>query len=135
MSLHEAHPKDRPCMSAGCENCAVSFVKSNSQPYGGRFTADGIEILQMVIPVAKTFVPQHTHTYDHLSMLAKGSVKVWTDGLVVGIYIAPHGIVIKAGVKHLFQSLEDDTVIYCVHNTSRTGAIESVDDHHFQKEA
>ncbi len=122
-------------MSAGCENCAVSFVKSNSQPYGERFTADGIEVLQMVIPVAKTFVPQHTHTYDHLSMLAKGSVVVWAGDVTLGVFRAPAGITIRAGVKHLFQSLEDDTVIYCVHNTSRTGAIESVDDHHFQKEA
>lgn len=119
-----------PCASAECSGCSIQFIKSDAQPYGEHFTADGIEVLQMVIPKSDTYVPQHTHIYDHLSMLAKGAVDVWADGVSMGRFTAPAGINIKAGVKHLFRSCEDMTIVYCVHNVSRTGQIESINNHH-----
>lgn len=92
--------------------------------------ADGIFIKQMAIAKAGTFVPQHSHFYDHTSMVAAGSVRVWCDGKPLGDFRAPTGILIRAHKKHLMQALEDDTVIYCIHNISRTGELEVAEEHH-----
>lgn len=108
-----------------CQRCTAGCVTiADEQPYGEEFSADGVFVKQMVIPKAGTIVPQHSHTYDHLSVLAVGTVEVWRDGVRVGEYTAPAGIVIPAHTKHLFVSLTDGAQIMCVHNTARTGAIE-----------
>lgn len=85
--------------------------------------ADGIFIKQMHIPKKNTLVAQHSHAYDHTSMIARGSVRVWEDGALAGSYVAPTGILIKAGVMHTFQSMEDDTVVYCIHNLHGEAAV------------
>ena len=100
------------------------------QPYGVEIHfSDGIFIKQMHIPKAGTIVPQHAHEYDHLSMLAAGAVRVWAGGLSEKEYVAPIGIPIAAGVKHRFLSLVDNTVIYCIHNISRTGEVDIAEEH------
>lgn len=78
---------------------------------------DNIFIKQMHLKDAGMFVPQHSHKYDHTSMLAVGSVRVWCDGALVGEFNAPKPIEIKAGTKHTFMSLEPNTIVYCIHNT------------------
>lgn len=85
---------------------------------------DGIFIKQMYLREALTAVPQHAHEYDHVSMLAVGSVRVWTDGKLIGDFKAPQPIVIKAKSKHTFLSLEPGTLIYCIHNISRSGKVD-----------
>jgi len=77
---------------------------------------DGIFVKSMMIHAKGTVVPQHSHTYDHLSMLARGAVRIWKDGVLWGDFEAPTGIRIDAHTKHKFLSLEDDTLIYCIHN-------------------
>ena len=76
---------------------------------------DDIFIKSMEIARAGTFVPQHSHTYDHVSMLAVGSVRVWADDELLGDYHAPAGILIKSHTMHRFLSLVDNTLIYCIH--------------------
>lgn len=85
---------------------------------------DGIFVKSMEIARKYTMVPQHSHEYDHLSMLAKGSVRVWKDGEFLGDYIAPAGILITKHTKHEFLSLEDDTIVYCIHRLHGTDAVE-----------
>ena len=79
-------------------------------------TVDGVFIKQMAMPLKGIFVAQHSHTYDHVSMLATGSVKVYANDEELGVFTAPCAITIKAGVKHTIESLEPNTVIYCIHN-------------------
>jgi hypothetical protein len=79
-------------------------------------TVDGLFIKQIFIRNAGSFVPQHAHVWNHTSLLARGSIFCWKDGKLDQRYIAPTTIYIMAGIKHLFQSLEDDTIIYCIHN-------------------
>lgn len=101
------------------------------QPFGVEIKmADGIFVKQMVIPRAGTMVPQHAHSYDHLSMLAVGAIRVWQDGALAGDFTAPAGIPITAGVKHLFLSLLDNTIVYCIHNISRADHVEIDAEHH-----
>ena len=79
-------------------------------------TVDGVQIIQMHIPQKGTVVPQHSHVYPHTSMLAIGSVRVWKDGEIIGEFKAPQPIFIEEHCKHTFMSLEDNTIIYCLHN-------------------
>jgi quercetin dioxygenase-like cupin family protein len=92
-------------------------------------TVDGVFIRQMVVRNAGTFCPQHSHVFDHTTMLAKGQVFLWRDGCLDQRYAAPAAIVIKAGVKHLFQSLVDDTILYCIHNLHGAEMVQLLAEH------
>lgn len=80
-------------------------------------TPDGLFIKQMFMAHPGIFVPQHSHKYDHASMLASGSIRVWCDDILVGDFTAPKPLHIKSGTKHTFMALEPNTVVYCIHHT------------------
>ena len=92
---------------------------------------DGVFIKQMLLKDAGTAIPQHAHVYDHTSMLATGSVRAWCDDNLLGDFVAPAPIFIKARAKHTFLSLEPNTLIYCIHNVQRSEKVEIHDMHHF----
>ena len=56
----------------------------------------------------------HTHPFDHLTLLAAGSLKVTVDGQET-IFKAPHMIYIHKDKIHELVALEDNTVAYCIH--------------------
>lgn len=56
----------------------------------------------------------HTHQFDHLTLLAKGRLKVTVDGVVTN-FTAPHMIYIHKDKIHELEALADDTVAYCIH--------------------
>lgn len=56
----------------------------------------------------------HIHEYDHVTLLAKGSVKVHVEDKVTE-FTAPHMIYITKGKRHFIEAMEDDTLAYCVH--------------------
>lgn len=78
---------------------------------------------------AGTFIPQHAHTFDHLSVVAYGGVVVWADGECLGEFWAPKGIYIRARVKHLFRALVDRTTVLCIHRLNDDGEI-GIAEHH-----
>ena len=90
---------------------------------------DGIYIRQILIPKADSMVPQHSHAWNHVTMLARGSVYVWKDGVLDRRYQAPTRIEIKAGVKHLFLTLEDNTLLFCIHNLHDEAAVKVLEEH------
>jgi quercetin dioxygenase-like cupin family protein len=55
----------------------------------------------------------HAHTYDHLSVLARGIARVTTDA-DSKTYHAGDCITIKAGVHHQIEALED-IIWFCIH--------------------
>lgn len=61
----------------------------------------------------------HTHNFDHMTLLVKGSVTVDVEGEKTE-FSAPHMIYIAKGKRHFLIAKEDDTVAYCVH-ALRTG--------------
>ena len=77
--------------------------------------ADDLYIKQIVVPKAATIIPQHSHALSHITLLASGSLNLWRDEHGPEYFAAPTPIHIPAGVKHLFQTLEDGVVMYCVH--------------------
>jgi hypothetical protein len=56
----------------------------------------------------------HTHPFDHLTLLAKGKLKVTVEGNATE-FTAPHMIYIRADKNHELVALADDTVAYCIH--------------------
>lgn len=56
----------------------------------------------------------HRHSYDHLTLLAKGKLRVSVNGKSTE-YTAPTMIYIRAEFNHELTALTPDTVAYCVH--------------------
>jgi quercetin dioxygenase-like cupin family protein len=56
----------------------------------------------------------HTHNFDHLTLLASGSLQVTVDS-VVSVFKAPHMIFIHKDKNHELVALEDNTVAFCIH--------------------
>lgn len=56
----------------------------------------------------------HTHSFDHLTLLAKGKLRIIANGAATE-YIAPAMIFIKADIQHELVALSENTVAYCVH--------------------
>lgn len=56
----------------------------------------------------------HTHNFDHLTLLASGSLRVTVEGKATE-FKAPHMIYIHKDKKHELVALEDNTVAYCIH--------------------
>jgi hypothetical protein len=84
-----------------------------------RWHADGITIYRTHFPVAGMICPMHTHDYDHVSTFAAGGARVWADGVDMGIVRAPEGLLIKGGVAHRFDIIEDGTILDCIHSGNR----------------
>ena len=111
--------------------CGIKFTPHPDQPYTHPVPAvDGVQVVPMIVPKANTYIPQHTHKYDHLTLVAVGQVSAWADKEFLGTFRAPSAIHIKAGVAHTFKTLVNDCVLYCCHRIDRTGKIESVDNNH-----
>jgi quercetin dioxygenase-like cupin family protein len=71
-------------------------------------------IRQMKFAKAGSVVQGHTHNYDHLTLLAKGRLKI-TVNEKISEYAAPHMIFIHKDFEHRLEALEDDTLAYCIH--------------------
>lgn len=56
----------------------------------------------------------HTHAFDHLTLLAKGSLKVTIDGHET-LFDAPQMIFIKKDLEHQLEATKPNTVAYCIH--------------------
>ena len=57
---------------------------------------------------------EHTHCFDHTTLLTNGSLKVIVKGKE-SIYKAPFMIYINKDVEHELIALEDNTIAYCIH--------------------
>jgi quercetin dioxygenase-like cupin family protein len=56
----------------------------------------------------------HTHQFDHLTLLAKGKIRVTVEG-VASEFTAPQMIWIHKDKVHELVALVDNTVAYCIH--------------------
>ena len=76
---------------------------------------DDLFVKAMTVAKAGTIMGQHSHTYDHVTLLAYGAMRVEADGMMLGDYVGPVGILIRAGVKHTMTTLTDGVVFACIH--------------------
>ena len=73
-----------------------------------------IWVRQNYLELAGDKVGGHVHYFDHVSLLAKGSVEVTIDGKEPRTFHAPTFIVIRKNHRHEITALENDTSWYCV---------------------
>jgi quercetin dioxygenase-like cupin family protein len=103
----------------------VQEVEAGAEPdYDNVYVRD--DVIPSISIVANVWVKQmlfankgdihagHIHTFDHQTLLAKGSVEVLANG-VATVFTAPTIIFIRAGVQHGMVAMEDATVVYCIH--------------------
>lgn len=93
------------------------------------YTTDGLFIKAVNVARRGSVIPQHSHLYAHTSFIATGAVSVWKDGVFVGDYTAPIGILIAAGAKHKFLTLTDDVTILCLHNLHNAETVKILEEH------
>lgn len=55
----------------------------------------------------------HTHTYDHISIVARGKVSVF-DGREHRVYTAGDAVTIEKNIPHSVEALEPSTW-FCIH--------------------
>jgi quercetin dioxygenase-like cupin family protein len=56
----------------------------------------------------------HAHSFDHMTLLAKGKLSVRINDEVTE-FTAPQMIYIKAELQHELVAVTDNTVAYCIH--------------------
>ena len=78
------------------------------------YFSSGVYVKQFHLRTVDEEVETHVHTYDHLSLLASGTVRVTVDG-VATVYTAPTAVTIHAGKVHHIAPLTPDCLWYCVH--------------------
>lgn len=61
---------------------------------------------------------KHAHSFDHMSILANGTVELSVNGAVSVVH-APKCLVIEANKEHQIRALTD-VVWYCIHATDCT---------------
>lgn len=106
----------------------VSTIKGSGSPLSAdditHHLCAGVYAKQIRI-AAGSVVMSHQHTFDHLSILAAGHVRVITDE-GEAIYTGPAAIVIRRGLNHAVHALADSTW-FCVHATDETD-LDRIDD-------
>jgi quercetin dioxygenase-like cupin family protein len=81
------------------------------------YFSSGVYAKESRIPAGHVLV-QHSHKYDHLSILASGSVEIVVDGKTF-VVNAPACFTIEANKHHGVKTLTD-AVWYCIHATDCT---------------
>ena len=84
----------------------------------------GVYAKEARIPAGQILV-QHKHKFDHLSILASGSIELMVDGNRTIVH-APACLTIEANKHHGVKSLTE-VVWYCIHATDCTDT-DKIDD-------
>jgi len=90
---------------------------------------DDLFIKTAVVADAGTIIPTHAHGYDHVTLLAYGSMRVVAGDTMLGDFTGPVGILIKAHVMHTMITLTDGVVFACIHALHGTDGV-AVDELH-----
>ena len=75
---------------------------------------DNVFVKMMQLHFVGDRVEGHAHTFDHITLLAKGSVRMTAKDASTD-YSAPMLIVTPKGIEHAFEALAPDCLICCVH--------------------
>lgn len=91
------------------------FVAIQDQPVQFVDEVGGLYFRAIELVEVGHTVPQHSHTYDHVTLIASGAARVWVDGAYLGEFKGFHALKVEALKKHVFQATEPHTRLVCVH--------------------
>ena len=118
LAVENTIPVVEPLAEAGADDALFVQLMEKFQAFQEEaavehFAAGGVYV--KILRMNKGWAArQHTHHYDHLTVVAHGSVAVRVDGNVA-YYDAPTAVVVKADKQHDFIAMEDGTICLCVH--------------------
>lgn len=87
----------------------------NPLEFPRHYTCGGVYVKEIFMEHVGSRVLSHKHKYDHLSVLAAGSVAVTVDG-VQRVYHGRTALVIQAGKEHTIEALVVPVIWYCIHS-------------------
>ena len=92
------------------------FMALDEQPTADHWGGD-VYAKHLTLDKSGLLAGKHTHTFDHLSILARGDVRVTVDGIPTDYSAKKHPIVlmIKANKSHEILALSDDVHWFCIH--------------------
>lgn len=100
---------------------AEVFSSDNIKHYFiGQDAGRGVYAKEMRIPAGADLV-SHTHTYDHLAILASGTAIWAADGADARTMRSPCAVTVKAGIAHSLHAVTD-VVWFCIHPSDETDA-------------
>jgi quercetin dioxygenase-like cupin family protein len=76
--------------------------------------ADNVWVKMMYLLNQGDQIQGHAHTFDHITLLARGSVRMEHD-LGSKEYKAPFLIITPKGIVHKFTALESRSLLCCIH--------------------
>ena len=87
-----------------------------NQPVSTLTLYAGLYAKTWTVPDRGTLLPQHAHSFPHVSYIVSGLVRLWRDDKEIGDFVGPCAIKIPALSKHRFLTFSDNVVILCLHN-------------------
>lgn len=71
-------------------------------------------LFNSVILLKGQLVEQHVHSKPHPTFIGSGAARLWADRAWGGDFKAGEAVEVAAGVAHVFEALEDNTLVACV---------------------
>jgi quercetin dioxygenase-like cupin family protein len=76
--------------------------------------ADNVFVKMMEMYFKGDIITGHSHVFDHITLLARGSLVMRANG-VEHYHKAPKLIITPKEVVHEFEALEHETLLCCIH--------------------
>ena len=88
--------------------------RAENQPTSELVLYAGIYCKLWSVPDRGTLLPQHSHVWDHISLIVQGAVRVWRDEDLIGDFKAPAMVKIEAYALHKFLTGDGERRVQAV---------------------
>ena len=78
------------------------------------YVAGGVYVKELILEAVGDEVLGHEHEFPHLSLVARGTVRVTVDGVSTE-YTAPTALTVAAGKRHSILAVTSNCLWYCLH--------------------
>lgn len=89
-------------------------------PEGVEFVCDDWLWVKSYTVKAGEMIAQHRHEFDHVTVVATGTVRLWIDDQDQGEITGPKPVTVRALAEHKLLAVTD-AVLICVHNLRGKG--------------
>ena len=94
---------------------------------------DNVFVKMMHLPAIGDTHGGHAHVFDHITLLATGSVNMVSDK-GTNEFTAPHLIITPKGITHEFIARTNDVLLCCIHAIRDGDDVDSIADQELTEE-